>query len=106
MYDRPPVVALHDYLAAVAAAHPALAAERQTKELRRRVCAVVDELKAAGWQPERVIIAVKQVAEDAGLRPTKSILSATAPLTERDIAVVHIVRWCIEQYFGVDIPAA
>jgi hypothetical protein len=68
------------------------------------VCAVVDELKNAGWTPERVIVGVKQIAEDAGLRPTRSILSATAPLTERDVAIVHMVRWCVEQYYGVAIP--
>src|SRR5438270_13233416 len=104
MYDRPPVVELHDYLAAVVAAHPALAGERQTKELRYHVYAVVDELKAAGWPPERVIVAVKQVAEDAGLRSTRSIFSAESPLTERDSADVHIVRWCIAQYFGRNMP--
>src|SRR4051795_1252727 len=103
MYDRPPVAALREYLAGVVAAHPALPAEAQSQELRQHVCAVVDELKAADWPPERVIIAVKQVADDVGLRSSRSVLSASAPLTEQDVAIVHMVRWCIEQYYGVSI---
>ena len=106
MYDRPPIVALRDYLAAAVAAHPAIAEEAYRQELHQRVCAVVDELKAADWPPERVIVAVKRVAEDVGLRPTRSILSASDPLSEQDVAIVHMVRWCIEQYYGVDNPPA
>jgi hypothetical protein len=70
---------LRDYLAAIAM-HPSLAEEAQTEELHHRVCSMVDELKAAGWLPERVIVAVKQVVEDVGLHPSRSVLSATNPL--------------------------
>jgi hypothetical protein len=99
MYSRPPVVALRDYLAAVVAAHPVIAINNDNQELRARVCAVVDELKAADWPPERVIVAVKQVADDAGLHSSRRLLSATDPLTERDAALVHMVRWSIEHYY-------
>ncbi len=105
MYDRPAVVALREHLAAAVAAYPALTDEAHMKAFQERVCAVVDELKGAGWPPERVIVAVKQVANDAGLHSSRSVLSASAPLTERDVALVHMVRWCIERYYGVDGPA-
>jgi hypothetical protein len=103
MYERPPVVALRDYLAAIAS-HPSLGEEAQTEELHKRVCSVVDELKAAGWPPERVIVAVKQVAEGVGMHPSRSVLSATSPLGAKDATLVKMVRWCIEEYYGVDIP--
>jgi hypothetical protein len=45
---------------------------------------------------------VKTVADDAGLRPSRYILSASAPLTAPDAAIVHMVRWCIELYYDVD----
>jgi len=106
MYDRPPVVALREHLAAVVAAHPVRTDEALTQALQESVCAVVDELKDAGWPPERVIVAVKQVADDAGLHSSRNVLSASAPLTERDVALVHMVRWCIERYYGVDGPAS
>jgi hypothetical protein len=106
MYERRPVVALRDYLATFVAAHLSLAEDSSREEMHQRVCAMVDELKAAGWPPERVIVAVKQVADDAGLRPSRGVLSAKNALTEQDTAVVYMVRWCIEQYYGVDIPPA
>lgn len=104
MYERPPVVALRDYLAGVVAAHPSLAEESHREELHRGVCDVVDELKGADWPPERIIIAVKQIADDAGMHPTRSILSATSPLTQQDLAIVSMVRWCIERYYGATFP--
>ena len=103
MYDRPTVVALREHLAAVVQAHPSLADEHNVEAIRARVGGVVDDLKAAGWPPERVIIAVKQIAADAGLSPSRSVLSATLPLNEYDAAIVNMVRWCIEQYYGVSV---
>jgi len=35
--------------------------------LRVRVSRYVDETKRLGWTPQRVIVAVKQIAHDAGL---------------------------------------
>jgi hypothetical protein len=105
MYERPPVIALRDYLAAIAT-HPSLTEHGLTEELHQRVRAMVDELRVAGWPPERVIVAVKQVAEDAGLRPSRGVLSATVPLNAQDAALVKMVRWCIEQYYDVDSPPA
>ena len=106
MYDVPAVVALRDYLGVFVATHPLMAKSAYQEELRQRVRAVVDELKAADWPPERVIVAVKQVANDAGLSPTRHILSATAVLTESDAAIVHMVRWCIERYYDIETPTS
>ena len=70
--------------------------------LQEKVCAVVDELKAAGWPPERVIVAIKRIAEDGGLRPTKMVLSKSAPLIDGDALIVDMVQWSIERYYRRD----
>jgi len=102
MYTRPAVVALRDYLGVLVTTHPHLLARHQA-ELRFHVRGVVDELKAVGWPPERVIVAIKQIADDAGLHPSRHLLSATGPLSEPDAAIVHMVRWCIEYYYSADV---
>jgi hypothetical protein len=67
---------------------------------------MVDDLKAEGWPPERVIIAVKRVAEEAGIRTTHGVLSTTAPLTQQDMATVNAVRWCIQRYYSEETTRA
>ena len=73
--------------------------EAEQDVLRAQLCAVVDEFKAAGCLPERVVIAVKQIAEDAGLRPSRAVMVAGAPLSQRDTTMMALVRWCIEHYY-------
>jgi hypothetical protein len=99
MYERPSVVALRDSLAIVARTRPGAVPTVGPDTLRAQLSAAVDELKVAGWMPERVIIAVKQIAEDAGLRPSRALLHNGAALTERDITMMAIVRWSIEHYY-------
>jgi len=91
MLDVPAVVALRDHIAA---------SPRLDDALYDAVCAVVDHLKSVGWSPERVIVAVKQIADDAGLRPTRAVLSASQMPTEGDILLIRMVEWCIERYYG------
>ena len=106
MYDRPSVVALRDSLVTVARSRPGAPFEIGQDALREQLCAVVDDFKAAGWLPERVIIAVKQIAEDAGLRPSRALLHNRAALSERDIMIMSIIRWSIEHYFeGASVPS-
>ena len=71
-------------------------------ELRKAVCAFVDEMKSKGTTPEAVIIAAKQVAAATGLlpMPEQDVLLRTA---RADRVVTDIVRWCIERYY--DLPS-
>ena len=76
------------------------------KALRDEICAVVDEMKAAGWPPERTIIAVKQIAADAGLMESRALLTlSNNQLDARDALMVKVVRWTIESYYDVLQPA-
>jgi len=88
VFDTPAVIALRDGIRTGAG----------PEALHEEVCAVVDHLKAAGWPLERVIVAVKRIAADAGLRPTRLVLSATATLGSSDALLVRIVQWSIERY--------
>jgi len=63
------------------------------------VCSVVDELKAAGWPPERAIIAIKEIAQDAGLAQSQHVLVRDLDLAPRDALLAKVVRWTIECYY-------
>jgi hypothetical protein len=76
--------------------HPISATAR--KALRRVVCEYVDRLRDLGWPPERVIVAVKHVAREAGLYPSKQVMSAVN-LAAEDALLVEMVGWCIERYY-------
>ena len=56
--------------------------------LRENVCAVVDELKAAGTSPEHVMLAVKAIAIEARLGLAGARLIET------------MTHWCITHYFA------
>jgi hypothetical protein len=76
------------------------------KALRDEVCAIVDEMKAAGWPPERAIVAIKQIAAEAGLMESRSLLAlSTKQLDARDALMVNVVRWTIECYYDLLQPA-
>jgi len=100
MYSRPSVTALRDSLAAVAAARVSTADAERDARLREKVRAAVADLKAAGWSPERVVIAMKQVARDAGLNPSRNLMTFEARTpTGRDAVIVNVIGWCIERYY-------
>lgn len=69
-------------------------------DLRADVWAYVDHLKAEGWAPERVIVAVKRVAHDAGFHPSALSVTRTrrSGLATTD-AFGEMVGWCIERYY-------
>jgi hypothetical protein len=67
--------------------------------LKAEVFAFVDEAKALGWPPERVIIAVKRTANAAGLAASARVAYSGAALSEMDKLMIKLVGWCIERYF-------
>jgi hypothetical protein len=101
--NRPAVVGLRDHLASMFRSHPFPVKESYAGELREHVCAVVDELKAAGWAPARIIVSVQQVATDAGMEQSFSRADGSHASNQLDVVSVSIVRWCIEQYYHVEL---
>ena len=84
-------------LVAVRAAREARAA---TPELRDAVRDHVRELKESGYPPERVLIVVKALLADAGVRKTGPVADGgSATLGPETEIVERVVVWCIEEYF-------
>ena len=69
-------------------------------ELKRLVCEYADVLKALGFPAERVILAVKRAANQAGLRSSSLLPQSTVQLSGEDRVLADMVRWCIERYYG------
>jgi hypothetical protein len=103
MYDGPAGVAVRTSLASVAEGVDGPNAS-DTALLRQRVLTAVDELKAMGWPIERMIVRLKEVAAEVGLRSSRNSSFSGAPLGERDAVVGEAVRWCIERYYGTELP--
>ncbi len=69
------------------------------REIQRQVFEYADELKGLGLPPERVIVAVKRVANEAGLHSSR-IVPSPKQLEGKDKLLVDMVGWCIERYYG------
>ena len=75
-------------------------ARAPTPELREAACAYVRELKRRGYAPERVLVAVKTLVTDAGLKRTGVWADRGSLPIHPDTEVMdHVVAWCIEEYF-------
>jgi len=72
--------------------------------LRARVSRYVDETKRLGWTPQRVIVAVKQIAHDAGLSASPRVVGAPPAhaMTPTDRLLVDMVGWCIDRYYDAE----
>lgn len=57
--------------------------------LRARMCAVVDDMRADGEPPERVLIAIKRIAGEAGVE------------WKTNRFFTQLVEWCLERYFSI-----
>jgi len=99
MLNSPKVIALRDTLARAVTTMSTSLYETSDKALYDEVCAPIDELKAAGWPPERAIIAVKEVAQEAGLTQSQRVLVRDRDLDPRDALLAKLVRWSIECYY-------
>jgi hypothetical protein len=99
MQDRPSVVALRDALLSVSASNPTRTDAALQLKLRSLVYTVVDDMKAEGWPPERAILGVRLIATDAGLHPSRGVLSTDAKLSEVDAVLFKLFGWCLERYF-------
>ena len=68
--------------------------------LHGHVCDFVEAMRARGWPPERVILAVKRIGAEAGMTPSRNIAFVEARnLNPTDKLLIDIVGWCIAEYF-------
>ena len=99
MYRYQTAIALRETLAGPISPTGFLRDDDLQEQLRQRVFAVVDDLKRMDWPPERVIIAVKQIARDGGLTPSLQFVQAESSLSNGDAVLAKIVRWAIDRYY-------
>jgi hypothetical protein len=101
MYDRPAGAAVRTSLASIAA-RPGPPAVSDRALLQQRVFAAVDELKSLGWPIERVVIRLKEVAMEVGLRSSRTAIPIGTSAGEREEIVAEVVTWCIERYYDAE----
>jgi hypothetical protein len=65
--------------------------------VRALVCALVDQMKSEGAEPEKVVIAVK-----SAMLGSATVKSAPDPayLKETEKMLQLALTWCIQQYYG------
>jgi hypothetical protein len=69
-------------------------------DVHRHVCDYVAELKGLGMPPERVLMAVKYMANQAGIYATPRLLfTEDRPLEGTDKLLVDLVAWSIKEYY-------
>src|SRR5256885_13928428 len=106
MLNSPKVLALRDSLARASTTLTTSAYTTTDAKLRDEVCDVVEELKKLGWPPERAIIAIKEIAEEAGLTQSQRVLLRNQELGARDALLAKLVRWTIECYYDTPTKVA
>jgi hypothetical protein len=106
MLNSPKVLALRESVARASTTLATPAHSITDSKLRDEVCDVVDELKRLGWPPERAVIAIKEIAEEAGLTQSQRVLLKNRELDARDALVAKIVRWTIECYYNTPTKVA
>ena len=94
MYDSPAGQAVRASLKALADLNEAPSAEAR-ETLKLRVFTAVAELKGMGWPIEQIIVRLKELTDEVGLRPYPDTLAPN-----RDAVVRDVVRWCIERYYS------
>ncbi|MEO8909581.1 MAG: hypothetical protein ABI408_05065 [Gemmatimonadaceae bacterium] len=73
--------------------------EGQQDKVRDLVCALVDQMKSEGAEPEKVVIAIKSaVLGDTTIRAAPD----SSHLREREKMLQHALTWCIQRYYGED----
>jgi hypothetical protein len=70
---------------------------RTRTDVHRRVEDYVDALKAQNWPPERVLIGLKRIAEEAGIR-SNPLVSPESRSSRSDL-LMDMVAWSIERYY-------
>jgi hypothetical protein len=71
------------------------AAARQALEVR--VSAAVDELKRMNWPVERILIRLKELANEVGFAPPHDAFGR-----DRDAIMADLLRMCIARYYDGD----
>jgi hypothetical protein len=72
----------------VAVGDAAAALDRRSDHLHRAIVDAVDVLKSQGWQPERIIVYLRE------------IVSASPDARRFPYVSERIAEWCLRRYYG------
>jgi hypothetical protein len=106
MQNLPSVVALRERLRAMVSHDIFVRPQEANTRLQADVGDVVEELRALGWSAEDVVLAIKQITDEAGLRHSRHWLRVGGRQTPRDEIIAQIVRWGIQRYVDASVPAS
>ena len=79
--------------------------ESVESKIRQQVRALTDELKSLGHPAEAVLVAVKYLANQAGIDASTAVLASNVALDGREKLLVDVLKWCVEQYYRPPPPA-
>jgi hypothetical protein len=96
MLDQSSTLDLRDAFASL----PPTPSTQTMASLRAKVERFVDVAKGMDWPIERVIVAIKEVAAEAGVRSSTDVLRTGTHLEIRDAVLLDVVRWSVERYYG------
>ena len=69
-----------------------------TARLRSALDQYVNELRRAEWPIDQVIVAVKRLAANAGVRPSSDLPLLDDELAPSDRLLIDMLRWSVEAY--------
>jgi hypothetical protein len=73
--------------------------EAALNALRACVCEYVDHQRRLEWPAERVVVALKRIARDPGLRLAMHPIKTIAGISALDELVAQMVSWAIYRYY-------
>jgi hypothetical protein len=68
-------------------------------ELEAAARALVLELRSADAPPERMLLRIKDILAEAGLRPAYASTDAAAPIRSEAAIYRSVIEWSIRQYY-------
>src|SRR5438874_707340 len=66
--------------------------------LRRRIELAVDDLKSMGWPIEKVVVRIKELASEVGLR-----LGSNPHQADRHPVLARAVLWSVQRYYADEL---
>ena len=68
-------------------------------ELEAAAIQLVEELKRANQRPEQMLLRIKSLLADAGLRPSYALLDSGAPTELEERVYRDVIDWSIRYYY-------
>lgn len=71
-----------------------------SRELQEAAEALVTELRQANQPPEQMLLQIKEILAEAGMRPTYASPELDGPLSQSATLYRDVIAWSIRSYYG------